>query len=83
MEKEILLKLERIEQNTLLAAKQVLTFDDVAILTGLSKSTLYKLTSQGKIPHYKPSGKMVYFDRKELEKWLRQNRNTTTNPINK
>lgn len=83
MEKEILLKLERIEQNTLLAAKQVLTFDDVAILTGMSKSTLYKLTSQGKIPHYKPSGKMVYFDRKELEKWLRQNRNITTNPINK
>lgn len=83
MEKEILLKLERIEQNTLLAAKQVLTFDDVAILTGLSKSTLYKLTSQGKIPHYKPSGKMVYFDRKELEKWLRQNSNITTNPINK
>lgn len=43
------------------------------MFTGLSKSHLYKLTSAQKIPHYKPSGKMLYFDREELEKWLLQN----------
>ncbi len=70
-------QLNRIERNTLLAAKNVLTFDDVALLTGLSKSHLYKLTSTRQIPYYKPSGKNVYFDRKEVEDWLRQNRANT------
>ena len=44
MEHEILNKLEAIERYTLLAAKNVLCFDDVALLTGFSKSHLYKLT---------------------------------------
>ena len=70
-------QLNRIERNTLLAAKNVLTFDDVALLTGLSKSHLYKLTSTHQIPYYKPSGKNIYFDRKEVEDWLRQNRANT------
>ncbi|MBR5034940.1 MAG: helix-turn-helix domain-containing protein [Bacteroidales bacterium] len=70
-------QLNRIERNTLLAAKNVLTFDDVALLTGLSKSHLYKLTSAHQIPYYKPSGKNIYFDRKEVEDWLRQNRANT------
>lgn len=65
-------QLNRIEQNTLLAAKNVLTISDVALLTGLSKSWLYKATCDRKIPHYKPNGKMMYFDRKEIEDWLRQ-----------
>ncbi|MDR3287079.1 MAG: helix-turn-helix domain-containing protein, partial [Prevotellaceae bacterium] len=44
----------------MLSAKNVLTFDEVATLTGLSKSHLYKLTCKKVIPHYKPSGKIVY-----------------------
>ena len=39
----------------------------------LSKSYLYKLTSGNLIPHYKPQGKMLYFERAELEAWLRRN----------
>lgn len=71
---QIIQQLNRIERNTLLAAKNVLTFNDVALLTGFSKSHLYKLTSTHQIPHYKPSGKNIYFDRKEVEDWLKQNR---------
>ncbi|MGI6572891.1 MAG: helix-turn-helix domain-containing protein [Fermentimonas sp.] len=78
---EIKAQLERIERNTLLASKNVLTFEDVAFLTGFSKSYLYKLTSSGKIPHYKPNGKMIYFDREELEDWLKQNRVASDNEI--
>ncbi|KAA6330977.1 hypothetical protein EZS27_020367, partial [termite gut metagenome] len=29
--------------------------------------------SSGQIPHYKPQGKMLYFEKSELENWLRQN----------
>ena len=70
----IQIQLDRIERNTLLTSKKVLTFEDVALLTGLSRSYLYKLTSTNQIPHYKPSGKQLYFDREEIENWLKQNR---------
>jgi hypothetical protein len=31
------------------------------------------LTSAGLIPHYKPQGKLIYFEKDILEAWLRQN----------
>lgn len=70
----VLKKLETIERNTLLAAKNVLTIDDVSLLTGLSKQTLYKLTSSHKIPFYKPNSKLLYFKRSEVEEWQTCNR---------
>lgn len=76
MEETILAKLEAIERNSLLAAKRVLMISDVAALTGLSKSYLYKLTSQRQIPFYRRA-KQLYFDREELEGWLLQNRIST------
>ncbi len=77
MEQEILKRLQVIEYNTLLAAKKVLDLSDVAALTGMSKSTIYKLTSEKKIPHYKPTAKLLYFDRNEVEAWMKQNRVNT------
>jgi len=77
MEEMILSRLEAIERYSLLAAKNVLTIDDAAVLTGMSKSHLYKLTCSKQIPFYRPNGKLVYFDRQELESWLKQNRVTT------
>ncbi len=55
-----------------LASKMVLTFDEAVQFTGLSKSYLYKLTCKQKVPHYKPSGKLLYFNREELQSWLLQ-----------
>ena len=74
MEEKILEQLSRIEKYSLLSAKNVLSLDDVSVLTGLSKSHLYKLTCSHRIPHYKPNGKLVYFDRGEIENWMKQNR---------
>ncbi len=71
---KILDKLENIERNTLLMSKNVLSIEDVELLTGLSRRYLYKLTSRNEIPHYKPNGKKMYFDRKEIEDWMRQTR---------
>lgn len=72
---------ERCIQGAGLATKTVLSFEEAAQFTGLSKSYLYKLTSQQRIPHYKPSGKLIYFERNELERWLMQNRVSTTDEI--
>lgn len=81
MEEKILEKLDKIEKLTILSAKNVLCFNDVAILTGLSKSHLYKLTCSHQIPHYKPNGKQIYFDRTEIENWMKQNKIATTAEI--
>jgi excisionase family DNA binding protein len=77
---EIEKRLISIEQ-LLLSQKNALTFDEGAVFTGISKSHLYKMTSAGAIPHYKPRGKMIYFDRAELENWLLQNRVATAEEI--
>ena len=74
MDRKIWMILQRIDKNLLLAAKQVLNMDEVMLLTGLSKSHLDRLTSSCQIPHYKPSGKQIYFDRSEVEGWLKRNR---------
>ena len=67
-------KLDKILVFSLLAAKNVLTLEDVALLSGLSKSYLYRLTCTNQIPFYKPNGKHIYFDRAEVEAWMKQNR---------
>lgn len=61
--------------------KNILTFSEAAEYTGMSKSYLYKLTSTGKIAHYKPSGKLIYFNREELEAWIFSNRITPMSEI--
>lgn len=57
--------------------KDVLTFEEACTYSGISKSFMYKLTSGGKIPFYKPGGKLVYFKRVELDEWLLQNRSNS------
>ncbi len=64
-----------------LASKEVLTFEEAATFTGLSRSYLYKLTSTKQVPHYKPSGKVVYFNRAELEAWLQSRRVDTADEV--
>lgn len=57
--------------------KEVLTAEEAANYMGISKSYLYKLTMMRKVPHFKPMGKMCYFNRLELEQWLQSNRIST------
>ena len=66
---------ERIEEleSLVYVTKNVLSFDEASKYLNLSKSYLYKLTSAQQIPHYKPQGKMIYFEKDALEAWLRQN----------
>ena len=48
--------------------KAVLTANEAAAYLGVSLSCLYKWTMNRTIPHFKPNGKLVYFEREELEK---------------
>jgi len=50
--------------------KKVLTFNEAAEYMGMSKSCLYKMTSQKIVPHYKPTGKLIFFDSVELDIFL-------------
>lgn len=68
----LLERLDRLEQ-LLIGKKEVLTFDETCDYTGISRSYLYKLTASGKIPHSKPNGKMLFFEKKKLVEWLLQN----------
>ncbi|WP_159468010.1 AlpA family transcriptional regulator [Dyadobacter sp. 3J3] len=51
-------------------SKKVLTLDELVKYTGFSKNHVYRLTSQSKIPHSKPTGKSIFFEREKIEEWL-------------
>lgn len=70
-----------ITANVTNTTKEVLTSEEAARYMGISKSYLYKLTMARAIPHYKPTGKICYFNRLELEKWLQSNRVATSEEI--
>lgn len=81
MAEEIKELADLITANIISTTKDVLTSDEAAKYMGVSKSYLYKLTMQQKIPHYKPMGKMCYFNRLELEQWLQANRVATADEL--
>lgn len=84
MENEIIERINQLEKVIFqgqVAQKNVLSFQEAVKYLNVSSSYLYKLTSKQEIPHSKPRGKMVYFDRLELDSWLLQNRITTKKEI--
>lgn len=60
-----------ITANIIGTQKEVLTTDEAARYLGVSKATLYRMTMERQIPHYKsPTGRLCYFNRKEVEAWM-------------
>lgn len=47
-----------------------LTTDEAAAYLKMSVSRLYTLTMRKQIPHYKPNGGMMLFDKDELDNWV-------------
>ncbi|WP_157893266.1 helix-turn-helix domain-containing protein [Salegentibacter sediminis] len=72
--RELLQEIKSILQSTKLNTKETLSAKEAAQYMGISLSTLYQLTSQSKITHYKPSGKLIFFKRKDLDDFLQQNK---------
>ena len=81
MTTEIQEQLNRIERNSLLAAKKMFSLEEASLFLNMSRSFIYKLTYRHEIPFYRPNGKQIYFDRRELEDWMRRNRVATTEEI--
>ena len=72
--KNVFDKLTAIESLLVATQPKPLTLKEAAEFLDFSRSYLYRLTSQGRVPCYKPEGKRVYFDRAELVDWLKRNR---------
>lgn len=54
-------------------AKHTLSFKEACTYMGISASFLYKLTSTRAIPHFCPNGKMLFFNRVDLDAWMQRN----------
>lgn len=74
-------RFDRIERTTLIGAKEVLTVEEAAMLTGYAVKGIYQLTSEKRIPHYKKNGRL-YFRKSELEGWMTQHKVLTEQEIN-
>jgi len=74
-EQEILTKLSIIENLLRGYIERPLSFSEASEHLGISKSYLYKMTCKNTIPHYKPTGKRIYFEICELNRWM------LTNPV--
>lgn len=70
---DVIGRIEKLESSS----KTTLLIGDVAAMTGLSRSHIYKLTCTNQIPYYKPNGKHLYFDRSEIEAWLKRGKGMT------
>jgi excisionase family DNA binding protein len=57
--------------------KKLLTLNELGEYAGYKVGYIYKLTHLKQIPHYKPGGKNIYFDRDEIDAWLKRNRIAT------
>ena len=60
-------------EDHLYTSKEMLTTTEACTFLGISAGYLYKLTSSKKIPHYKPNGRLVFFNLEELKQWALKN----------
>ena len=67
-------------EGVFLCQKEIFNFDEAAAYLSMSKSTLYKLTAKKEIPHFKPN-RFVFFEKAELDQWIRDHRVMTIDEI--
>ncbi len=70
----ILKKLSDIENLLKKKDDRPLNFKEACAYLGFAPSYLYKLTYRKVIPHYKPTGKVLFFSKCELDSWIFEKR---------
>jgi excisionase family DNA binding protein len=61
--------------------KLYFTLKELSEFTGFKESYIYKLTSQRKIPYYKPFGKKNFFKVAEIQEMFNSNRVSTMDEL--
>ncbi len=61
-------------------AKEILNTQEAASYLGIELNYLRNMTAKKQIAFYKPNGKNMYFDVKDLDAWLRRNRYSAQPP---
>ena len=68
---EFLAQLQDIRNATLLQNKEIYNTEEACLFLGIKKNSLYNLVKKRKIKFFKSQGgKLTYFKRKDLEKWM-------------
>lgn len=78
---QILQKLESVEQLMKAETPQPLNLKQAAEYLSISKSYLYKLTCKNQITFFKPMGKLVFFNKADLDTFIFRNRQDTTSEL--
>jgi excisionase family DNA binding protein len=61
--------------------KEVWSLEEACLYLCISSSFMYKLTSRRKIPHYSPTGKLIYFNKSEVIEWVFRNKRQSVDDI--
>lgn len=69
---ELLIKLQPTEDTR----DKRLSVSEAAAFLSISPQAIYTMVSRGVIPYHKP-GKRLYFDRQDLEEWIRLGRKSS------
>lgn len=77
----ILDKLNQLETLIVSNIKQILTVEDLINYTGFSRSYIYKLVHKNVIPYSKPNGKVLFFQKFEIDEFLLQNKSASTSQL--
>ncbi len=78
---DIVARLDRIEARIGERSFEPMSCVEAAKYLKVSPSHIYRLTSQGCIPHYKPNGKKIYFSKEDLDRWIKHGRVLTKEEI--
>lgn len=73
-EEKIITAIEEIKGYALLAAKEMLTVEDLALFTGFKPSYIRKMTQEGRLSYYKPFGKQIFYKKSEINALLQGNK---------
>ncbi|MCI1681127.1 MAG: helix-turn-helix domain-containing protein [Bacteroides sp.] len=54
---------------------KLIRIKDAAKILGISEVGVRSMIRRGKLPYYRPTGKLLMFDVEEIEKYVRRSRN--------
>ncbi|MCQ2189637.1 MAG: helix-turn-helix domain-containing protein [Paludibacteraceae bacterium] len=72
---------ESLETESREPKREYLTFAETCKYLGVTRASLYNMTSRKQIPHYKPNGKSLFFKESDLVAWIESKRVKTADEI--